>query len=108
MTDRETLIELIQNAVNGCARYWAENIADYLLANDVIVQERGEWIEDGYNGCPCVCSYCGEEAQYISRFQETFDYDWEENLVPTGYEELREYIRTPYCSKCGARMEREG
>ena len=36
-TDRERLIELIQNAVNGCARHWAEIIADYLLANGVIV-----------------------------------------------------------------------
>ena len=37
MTDKERLIELIQNAVNGCARHWAEIIADYLLANGVIV-----------------------------------------------------------------------
>ena len=37
MTDRDRLIELIQNAVNGCARHWAEIIADYLLANGVIV-----------------------------------------------------------------------
>ena len=37
MTDRDRLIELIKNAVNGCARHWAEIIADYLLANGVIV-----------------------------------------------------------------------
>ena len=37
MTDRDRLIELIQNAVNGCASYWAKIIADYLLANGVIV-----------------------------------------------------------------------
>ena len=37
MTDRDRLIELIQNAVNGCARNWAEVIADYLLANGVTV-----------------------------------------------------------------------
>lgn len=37
MTDRDRLIELIQNAVNGCARHWAEIIADHLLANGVIV-----------------------------------------------------------------------
>ena len=37
MTDRERLIELIQNAVGGCARHWAEIIADHLLANGVIV-----------------------------------------------------------------------
>ena len=37
MTDRDRLIELIQNAVNGCARHWAEIIADHLLANGAIV-----------------------------------------------------------------------
>lgn len=37
MTERERLIELIQNAVDGCARHWAEVIADHLLANGVIV-----------------------------------------------------------------------
>lgn len=34
---RERLIELIQDSVNGCARHWAEIIADYLRANGVIV-----------------------------------------------------------------------
>ena len=34
---RERLVELIQASVNGCARNWAEVIADYLLANGVIV-----------------------------------------------------------------------
>ena len=37
MTEREKLIELIQNAVDGCAKHWAEVIADHLLANGVIV-----------------------------------------------------------------------
>ena len=36
--ERERLIELIQKSVNGCARNWAETIADYLLSNGVIVQ----------------------------------------------------------------------
>lgn len=34
---REKLIELIQDSVGGCARHWAEIIADNLLANGVIV-----------------------------------------------------------------------
>lgn len=72
---------------------------------DVVKVRHGEWVEDGYADIPCVCSYCGAEAQYISTFEETFDYDWEENLCPTGYEEIREYIRTPYCSNCGAKMD---
>jgi hypothetical protein len=32
---RDNLIELIQNAVGGCARHWAELIADALIANGV-------------------------------------------------------------------------
>ncbi len=34
---RETLINLIIESVDGCARYWAEIIADHLLENGVIV-----------------------------------------------------------------------
>lgn len=34
---RDRLIELIQESVKGCARNWAEVIADYLLENGVIV-----------------------------------------------------------------------
>ena len=32
---RERLIGLIQDSVDGCARYWAEVIADYLINNGV-------------------------------------------------------------------------
>lgn len=34
---RDRLVELIQDSVNGCARHWAEVIADHLLENGVIV-----------------------------------------------------------------------
>ena len=78
---------------------------DFIARADVQEIKHGEWIEDSYYDIPCVCSCCGAEAQYISTFKETFDYDWEENLCPTGYEETREYIRTPYCSHCGAKMD---
>ena len=37
MEQRERLIELIIESVNGCARNWAEVIADHLLANGIIV-----------------------------------------------------------------------
>lgn len=36
MFDREELVNLIQSAVDGCATYWAELIADHLIANGVI------------------------------------------------------------------------
>lgn len=78
---------------------------DKIPIADVVEVRHGEWVEDGYNDIPCVCSCCGAEAQYTSTFEETFDYDWEENLVPCGYEEIREYIRTPFCPNCGAKMD---
>ena len=85
----------------------AKDLIQKAPAADVAPIVHGEWIEDGYYDNPCVCSVCGAEADYVSKFNETFDYDWEENLVPTGYEEIKEYIRTPYCPNCGARMIKE-
>ena len=62
---RDRLIELIQNAVNGCARNWAEIIADHLLANGVIVPpcKIGDIVyfiyetydEEGINRCVLDC-----------------------------------------------------
>ena len=41
MDVRKKLVEIIQNSVGGCARNWAEVIADGLIAHGVTVQE---WI----------------------------------------------------------------
>ena len=41
MDVKEKLVEIIQNSVGGCARHWAEIIADGLIAHGVTVQE---WI----------------------------------------------------------------
>ena len=41
MDVREKLVLIIQNSVGGCARHWAEVIADGLVANGLTVQE---WI----------------------------------------------------------------
>ena len=50
MDVREKLVAIIQNSVGGCARHWAEVIADGLIANGVTVQEGArpieEWNED--------------------------------------------------------------
>lgn len=73
-------------------------------AADVVEVRHGEWLEDEYNETT-YCSECKEEALYNSTFELQFDYDWEENLVPCGYEEHKEYIRTKYCPYCGAKMD---
>lgn len=39
MTDREKLVRLIQDSVEGCAEYWAGRIADHLIAHGVTVRE---------------------------------------------------------------------
>ena len=39
MDVREKLVEIIQNSVGGCARHWAEIIADGLIAHGVTVQD---------------------------------------------------------------------
>ena len=41
MDVREKLADIIQNSVGGCARHWAEVIADGIIAHGVTVQE---WI----------------------------------------------------------------
>jgi hypothetical protein len=78
---------------------------DFIARADVQKIKHGEWIEDGFYDISCVYSCCGAEAQYTSTFKETFDYDWEENLHSPVYEETRKYIRTPFCSNCGAKMD---
>ena len=62
---------------------------------DVVEVRHGKWVEDEYNET-VYCSECKEEALYKSIFEEQFDYDWEKNLIPYGYEEHREYIKTKY------------
>ena len=56
---RDRLIELIQNSVGGCARHWAEVIADHLLANGVIVPpcKVGQTVYyiSGFNGDEKIC-----------------------------------------------------
>ncbi len=91
----------------GYADGWnaAVKILKEAPAADVQEIKHGKWIEDGYCDIPCVCSYCEARAQYTSTFKETLEYDCEGNLCSTGYEETRKYIKTPFCSNCGAKMD---
>jgi hypothetical protein len=69
---RERLIELIQTSVDGCARHWAEVIADYLLENGVVllpckVGTRVYIVLDRYDarklGCSCCLADYGFETE---------------------------------------------
>lgn len=51
------------------------------------IKKYAQWIEDGYSGIPCVCSYCGGEAVYLK--------------------ESKEYHRAPRCPHCNAIMMTE-
>lgn len=42
MNTHEMLVKLIQEAVDGCAEYWACRIADHLMENGVTVKEPQE------------------------------------------------------------------
>ena len=42
---REKLINLIIESVDGCARHWAEVIADHLIENGVTISRDDIWIE---------------------------------------------------------------
>lgn len=60
---REKLVEIIQNSVGGCARHWAEVIADGLIANGVTVQE---WVS--------VEDRLPEEGEYVLCVLKGFNY----------------------------------
>lgn len=71
MTDRDCIDAMIQSAVGDCPPYWSIVITDYLIANGVVVREKGEWVPvlDG-GGQQCEeeifarwwrCPVCGEE-----------------------------------------------
>ena len=65
MTDREKLIELIKRAITD----WehgdvSEKIADHLIANGVVIREKGEWeeIDDMYfDDVIYRCDVCKED-----------------------------------------------
>lgn len=62
--------------------------------------QHGRWEDDR-------CSECGVEAEYSTREEPVYDYDWDENLYLSHYETIYEYRFTNYCPNCGAKMELE-
>ena len=67
---RDKLIELLKSATTRA--YWnagdtpfMSKIADHLIANGVVVREKGEWVVcgDGDN-VPWMCSHCGKTTAH--------------------------------------------
>ena len=89
MDVREKLVEIIQNSVGGCARHWAEVIADGLIAHGVTVQECGHWIS--LTECANAGVYCSVCHKKV--YKE--DYAWCNR---------KHKLRSDYCPHCGAKM----
>ena len=69
---KERMIELIQEAVGGCARHWAELIADHLIAHGVtIIPDKPEKPPTDLRGKCGGCDYavpvpaCGSTYAYV-------------------------------------------
>lgn len=72
---REKLIKLIQYIV---IPYWAEQIADHLIANGVTIQVHGRW--EKYTPGYLICSRCKEHVAIFSGHKN-------------------------YCPNCGVKMD---
>ena len=86
MDVREKLVEIIQNSVGGCARHWAEVIADGLIAHGVTVQKHRKKVTCEFEPCP----FC-ENTNITGATHK-----------PVGSAEFYEVL----CVECGARIRR--
>ena len=61
---------------------------------------------NGYWTVDHKCSICGEDCfKTITDAKEHYDYDWNEDLVPTGKIDYTFfYEETPFCPYCGTEM----
>lgn len=80
MTDREKLIELVTAALCNQS---AEEVADHLLANGVVVREKGEW-----------------ELYPSSEYRRC-------QVCKMEYEKARFGVRANFCPHCGSDMRGE-
>ena len=98
MDVREKLVEIIQNSVGGCARNWAEVIADGLIAHGVTVQEL-----DGCDYCQLFDDPCG--VPMIAQEESESDrgiYLYNGFLCSNGGEFCE--ARVNFCPMCGRRL----
>lgn len=75
-----------------------EDVDNFDLA-DVAPVVHAKWNKDG------TCSACCHETFYDEWIEPRWDYDWDENLVQTGEEIHIQFMFSPYCPNCGAKMD---
>ena len=81
LISRQLLISKLANSTVKFATYddW-EHCCDVI---ESVEREKGEWIEDGYQDYPCVCSVCGTPQEIKAKFLFS------------------------YCPNCGSDMRKE-
>lgn len=91
MTDRDRIDAMIQSAVGDCPPYWSIVIADYLIANGVVVRENGEWISlTECANAGVYCSVCNKKV-------------WKEDYARCN---RKNKLRSNFCPNCGADMRK--
>lgn len=72
---KERLVKMIQDSVGGCARYWAEIIADHLIENGVVeVVKVAEILSNAFgNDYPCNFYGIDEWLPYLCEYANTCD-----------------------------------
>lgn len=94
---RDRLIKLIQDAVKGCAKHWAEIIADYLLENGVIVPpckvgDTVYQIDHGEIKQRKVLDFTYDGTLYVRlKPYRSYEYLWGVDIFPT-YNEAKEML----------------
>lgn len=102
MADREKLIELIDklDVMTIPTENFRHGLADYLIANGVVVRRKGEWeffVETSFNGEVTEVDCCGWRCSHCKKpLEEVVGGYWDdETSIPT----------LNFCPNCGAKMD---
>lgn len=85
--DKEKLVEIIQNSVGGCARHWAEVIADGLIAHGVTIVAKKEKKPTDLTGKCGSCVYAEKAIGHFGKAQCYVECTNKEHLSGRMYQE---------------------
>ena len=92
MNDREKLAKILEDA--EYQKHYPSTLASVLLANGVVVREKGEWVHCNGKSNLWYCSKCGEKIQY-NPTRRTY------NIEKKRVDEVNKL-----CRNCGADMRK--